>query len=70
MVLTLWHKTLPREAVLVLDEVPAHIFMFLVADVVNYAWKLSNQLKGFWLEVEACMKVMFINPRMSNADNL
>ena len=52
--LTFWHKMLPREAVLVLDDVPADICMFLGADVVNYAWKLYNQLKkGFWLEVEA-----------------
>ena len=54
LVLTFWHKMLPREAVLVLDDVPADICMFLGADVVNYAWKLYNQLKkGFWLEVEA-----------------
>ena len=54
LVLTLWHKTLPWEDVLVLDEVPADISMYLGADLVNYAWKLPNQLKkGSWLEVEA-----------------
>ena len=37
LVLTLWHKTLPWEDVLVLDEVPADISMYLGADLVNYA---------------------------------
>ena len=45
--LTLWHKTLPWEAVLVLDEVPADICMLLGADIVKYAWKLSNQSLGW-----------------------
>ena len=40
--LTLWHRMLPWGAVSVLDEVHADISMFLGADVVNYAWKLSQ----------------------------
>ena len=37
VLLTLWHKTLPWEVALVLDEVPADISMYLGADLVNYA---------------------------------
>ena len=52
---------LPREAVLVLDDVPADICMFLGADVVNYAWKLYNQLKEGVLVGSGGMKVGSLN---------
>ena len=63
--LTLWHKKkiypgrlFKPKLVPVLDEVPADICMFLGADVVNNAWKLSNQLKKRWRHKSEAFKCL------------